>query len=935
MRFLLGFLLLSPFFLSAQQFGGNPPSLKWQQINTDTVRVIFPKGMTLQGERVANIVGYLNRYTRASIGNLEKKVNIVLQNQTMQSNGYVQLGPFRSEFYLTPSPSSYDLGSLNWIEQLSLHEYRHVLQNMNFRQGVSKVFSYLGGELGQAAVTNIAVPNWFWEGDAVINETIFSPQGRGRLPAFFDGFRGLSLAGKQYGYMKIRNGSYIDFIPDHYPLGYLMTTYGRTHFGNDFWKDVTSDAVRYRGIFYPFSQSLKKRTGKNVTAFYQAMLQEYQPLWNKYASRSDTTPAVPLTAVARPVTNYKYVYAAGENEWIVLKDAYNKVPGIFRLHANGREELLVRPGIVYDDFFSYKNGRVVWAAARFDVRWSWKDFSVIRVFDNATGTTKTVSPRGKFFSPDISSNGQQVIVAATTPDLQYSLQLINTATGKIEKVLPNPENWYYTYPRFTADDQFIISAVRNQQGEMAMIKQSLTTGETATLTPFSFTVLGTPAVSGDTVYFTSGYKDVNNVYAITLADGKTYEVTDRGNSALHMAVDPQRDSLVFSEFTIKGYKLYHAALHPIGWQQVTVDKPAHSAWLQPQEADGGNILGKVSQDSLPVKKYAQFTRPFNFHSWVPSFNDPDYGISLIGENILNTTSTSIGYTYNNNEGSSDLNASFTFGGWFPYLTTGVDYTINRNALIKDSARIYWNELAWHIGYSIPLNLSSGLYSRGLTFGTNYNLLHRYPNGNFKFVNNDLQYLSNRIIFSNQRIKAKQHIFTHFGQYLALQYNHSLGNPYAEQFYGRLDQYLPGLWPNHSLVLQAAYQEKDKLFNYSFTDNFVYARGYNTPFYNRIYKLAANYHLPLAYPDWGFAQLLYFSRIRANLFYDYSVAHDFTVNRDNRYASAGTELFFDTRIGNTLPFTFGMRFSHLFDRDPVDNAQNRVDFIIPIQQLFNY
>ncbi|PSL48101.1 hypothetical protein CLV51_102963 [Chitinophaga niastensis] len=935
MRIILAiiFLFFFSLSLSAQQFGGNPPSLKWQQINTDTIRVIFPRGMSLQGERVANIEQYLNRYSRHSIGNLEKKVSIVLQNQTMQSNGYVQLGPFRSEFYLSPSPSSQDLGSLNWVEQLSLHEYRHVLQNMNFRQGVSKVFSYLGGELGQAAATNIAVPNWFWEGDAVVMETALSPQGRGRLPAFFDGFRGLSLAGKQYSYMKIRNGSYVDFVPDHYPLGYLMNTYGREHYGQTFWRDVTSDAVRYRGVFYPLSHSLKKRTGKNVTGFYHAMLQEYQPLWNNYAARPDTTPAVPLMPVAKQVTNYKYVYAAGNNEWVVLKSANNKVPGIYLLNAGGKEQLLVRPGIVYDDFFSYKNGRAVWAAARFDARWGWKDFSVIRIWDKATGSTKTVSPRGKFFSPDISANGQQVIATATTPDMQYSLQLINTQTGTIEKVLPNPENWYYTYPRFAANDQAIISAVRNQKGEMALVQQSLTTGESTVLTPFSFTVLGIPAVNGDTVYFTSGYKDVNDVYALTLSDKKTYEVTDRSNSALHVALDNEKDSLVFSEFTIKGYKLYHAAVKTAGWQQVTISKLDHSAWLQPYFEEGGNILDKVPHDSLPVKKYPQFTRPFNFHSWAPSFNDPDYGISLIGENILSTTTTSLGYTYNRNEGSSDFGASFTFGGWFPYLSTGVDYTINRNGLNQNRERVYWNEITTHVGYSIPLNLSAGLYSRSLSFGSNYNINHSYRDKKYK--GNDLQYLTHTLIFNNQRIKATQNIFTHFGQYAAVQYSSSTSGLYAEQLYARLDQYLPGLWQNHNLVLQAAYQQRDNEFNYSFTDNFVYARGYNTPLYTRIYKLGANYHLPLVYPDWGFAQILYFNRIRANLFYDYSMANYFRGDINTRYASAGTELFFDTRIGNVLPFTFGVRFSHLFDQDPVDNAKNRVNFIIPIQQLFSH
>ena len=36
---------------------------------------------------------------------------------------------------------------------------------------------------------------------------------------------------------------------------------------------------------------------------------------------------------------------------------------------------------------------------------------------------------------------------------------------------------------------------------------------------------------------------------------------------------------------------------------------------------------------------------------------------------------------------------------------------------------------------------------------------------------------------------------------------------------------------------------------------------------RMYKWGINYHLPLFYPDAGFANIIYFLRIRANFFYD--------------------------------------------------------------------
>src|SRR6201987_2051210 len=144
----------------AQQFGGNPPSIKWDQINTPAAKVIFPLGMDSAGRRVANIVTQMNGVIQPTIGFKQKQVSILLQNQTTISNAYVQLAPFRSEFYLTPEQNSFDIGRLPWDEQLAIHEFRHVQQYNNFNVGVSHVLKIIFGEGGQAAGNELSVPNW-------------------------------------------------------------------------------------------------------------------------------------------------------------------------------------------------------------------------------------------------------------------------------------------------------------------------------------------------------------------------------------------------------------------------------------------------------------------------------------------------------------------------------------------------------------------------------------------------------------------------------------------------------------------------------------------------------------------------------------------------------------------------------------------------------
>lgn len=251
----------------AQQFGGNPPSVKWKQVNTPAAKVIFPAGMDSLGFRVANTIERINKATQPTIGTKQKQVSIVLQNQTTISNAYVGLAPFRSEFYLTPTQNNFELGSLPWADQLGVHEFRHVQQYNNFNVGLSKVISTIFGQGGQAIANAMTVPDWFFEGDAVFNETQLSQQGRGRIPYFLNGYRALWSAGKDYSWMKLRNGSLIDYVPNHYPLGYMMVSYGREKHGNAFWKDVTHDAASFNGLFYPLQKAIKKYSGVDYKQF--------------------------------------------------------------------------------------------------------------------------------------------------------------------------------------------------------------------------------------------------------------------------------------------------------------------------------------------------------------------------------------------------------------------------------------------------------------------------------------------------------------------------------------------------------------------------------------------------------------------------------------------------------------------------------------------
>ena len=233
-------------------------------------------GLDSQAQRVASLVHLQAQQGTAALGDRLKKINIVLQNETVIGNGYVGLGPYRSEFYLTPAVNNFDQGSIGWADALAIHEYRHVQQFNNFRNGISKLAKILFGEEGYALAINASIPDWFYEGDAVYSETVLSRQGRGRLPLFMNAYPSVWNAGKNYSWMKLRNGSWKDYVPGHYHLGYMFVNYGYEKYGLDFWKKVTRDASAFKGLFYPFQKAIKRHAGVDYQTFKKDAFDYYK-----------------------------------------------------------------------------------------------------------------------------------------------------------------------------------------------------------------------------------------------------------------------------------------------------------------------------------------------------------------------------------------------------------------------------------------------------------------------------------------------------------------------------------------------------------------------------------------------------------------------------------------------------------------------------------
>jgi hypothetical protein len=895
---------------AAQSFGGNPASVKWQQVSTDTVRVIFPKGWEQQAQRVTQVVHRLQRQRASNLGTDLRKVNIVLQHQTLLSNAYVGLAPFRSEFYTTPPQNVFTLGAANWLDNLAVHEYRHVQQYNNFNKGLSRLATWFLGEQGQLLANALSVPDWFFEGDAVFNETRYTAQGRGRLPFFLSSYQSLQLANRQYDFMKLRNGSLRDYVPNHYELGYLLVAYGRKQYGDDIWRKVTDDAARFRPLLYPFQGAVKKHTGIPYTQFVKNALQYYRQQWQ--TTVSDPSEWL-MPTVPHQVVNYQYPQAAADGSIIVLKSGNRSLPAFYKVAADGKEARIAVKDISADGYFTYRNGKIVYAAYQPDVRFGNREFQSIRELDVLTGEEKILLRRSRYFSPAGSNDGKRLL--AVEMDVTGNSKLVHLDTdGKVLDSFTHPDIVFST-PRFSADDRFFYVAERNPMGEMSLLKYGSGKPQPDTLMTPANRLIGYITVQSDTVLFTTTYQGHDELWAFV--DGKEKKGPYRLASyatGLYQGVLQANGNLVSAAFTAEGYRLgrFRPRWERVEWRDELTERYLPGLYPDSERS----VLQSLPPGVFPVSKYPKSTRLLNLHSFRPFYEQPEYSLTLYGENVLNTLQSEIAYTYNENEGSHKLGYNGAYGGSFLQPVFGVSNTWQRSGALNKDTVLNWNELVGYAGLRLPLNLTGGKQYRNLTLTATYHLEKVSWTGLARklLADRSFPYLQTRIAYSGQIQKTAQQIYPQLGQSLVLQYRNLVNNYSAYQFLATGSLFLPGISHSHSLVLTAAFHSRDTLQQYLFANNFPFARGYAAVDFPRMWKIGVNYHFTWAYPDKGLGNLVYLLRVRSNLFFDYGIGRSLRLATNYPFQTVGTELFFDTRWWNQQPVTFGVRYSRLLNNE---------------------
>ena len=899
--------------------GQDPASVKWRQINTKEFRLIFPEGYEKIANYYANLLDTSAPHINAPYHARLRKLNIVLHNRSTTSNAMVSPTPFHADFFEMPSQDMY---AQSWQKQLTLHEFRHAVQMDKMYQGFGKFMYYVLGEQGTAAIFGLYLPMWFVEGDAVWSETVHSHSGRGRMPEFVYPLKAQVLDKKIYGYDKAQFGSYRDFVPDHYTLGYQLVSEGIKNYGTGLWNDVLNQVARKSYTLVPFTHRLKKNTGTKKVKFYHTAMNDLKTSWQ----RQDIS-AVPLKSPPvsdRFYTSYLFPHLLSDGSIVAEKTSIDDINRFVKISPDGKVTRLFTPGFDFQESLSANDSLLCWNEKAFDPRWSNRDYSVIKIYNYKTKKLRQLTRRSRYFAPSLSPDGKTVVAVRVDEKQNYFLDFLDAVSGKKIKEFHTPDNLFFMTPHWSADGKNMVVTVLGDKGKSILLLNTQTF-HSRFLLPFSFTEIKWPVMHGHYVVYTGTYEGKDNLYAIDRQTGKTFRVLNSRFGATGTAFSPYGNKLVFSNYTSDGNKPATLAFNP---QQLQPFDVKTARYLYPEDkikpASTFNLDDVSVPDSLySEKKYSRIGHLFHPHSWAPlSLDLNSYtirpGVMLLSQNILSTAVTAVGWGYNLNEETGQFNLGFRYLGWYPKIGLNFTYGNRRGYLNDDSGNPYkafWHETKVSANVSIPLNFTHSKWINGIQpyIGFSERFLKMGEGYPYEFKQKTLVTMHYQLYAYNQYKSSAKDLYPKWGQNLQVDFQNTpfLDNP-TQQFAIQGHFYLPGFIRHQSLVLYGGYENEGQ-GDYAFSALVDIPRGYSDVFEDKMAVLKTDYAFPIAYPDMDWQGVMYLKRIYAHLFYDF--LHGETSGVSSIYSSVGAELYTDWNFLSFFPnVVLGVRWSYAINHD---------------------
>ncbi|MFT7299287.1 MAG: hypothetical protein ACI9WO_002111, partial [Sphingobacteriales bacterium] len=735
------FILSTHSISQVLEIGQNPPSLNWKSIETENFEILFPESFEKKAQETANALEKIYLYGGLSLNNEPNQFTIILQNQPAIANGFVMLAPRRSEFFVLPPENQ---NASDWVQTLALHEFRHMVQMDKTKQGFTKKVSQVLGEEATIGLFGITLPPWFYEGDATVIESALSNAGRGRNPDWDILFKVQIIENGPFSYQKASFGSYKDEISDHYRLGYHIVQFGRNVYSESLWSNVMDRTAQKPYIPFAFSNALKKETGFKSHKFYEAAMGAQRIQWQQELNISNSTFSnhFPIDS-SKSFTNYNKLVPTESDHVVVIKSGIDQTPEVTLISTTGREtKLFGLPYQTNEKDFHYSSGSLVWNEIRYDPRWQYRTYSVLMRKNLLTGEKNQLTKKSRISGPSLSPRADKIVYVNTEVDYSFKLKLVDAVSGDTLITFNNPDNYFLQDPIFS-NDSTIISIISNSSGKGIIGYTLGDKNPKIILNPIALNIENISSHE-NWIVFNSNQNAVSQIFGINVITNQIIQLSNSPYGAIEPIISKNGETLYFSEFTINGYRPAYKAFTPEkGLEQASLlQYTSKDLKVSVAQEKAGNILKNIPDKTFDVKNYSQLKNLFYFHSLTPYSGNSDptniqnigLGLQLKTNNKLSTMGGSVYYLFNPEFFTHTVGGEVAYKGFYPVISFSAEntegFTLNNSpaglALPgKDRKIATWRETNSALQVSVPLNFTSGVWSRLLNISTSVRYTERY------------------------------------------------------------------------------------------------------------------------------------------------------------------------------------------------------------------
>ena len=880
----LSFLFCTGFFLlvsvaSAQYYstGQDPASLKWMQIKTDRFTVIYPEKYGSNG--VSFVKSLDAAYSKLITLYPEKKfrIPVIIHNYTTQSNGYVAWAPRRMEIYPTPEQNTIPLDP---NEQLTIHEITHVLQMESLNKGFTKLFSVFLGEQFPGIVSSL-LPLWFLEGDAVFSESVLTESGRGRRPSFQKQLKAISIEkGEMYKYDKMINGSFRDFVPDHYQSGYQMLAWSKVKYDAQLWNKVLDFTADQPFTLNPVNISLSKGADLTKKALFKETFDNLKTIWTlDYEKSKAVTYEIINPPKGRKFISYYSPVIAGKDSIIAIRTSLSDAPAFVMINPSEKSEKRINiPGRMYPWYISFAQGKLAWIEDRKDPRWENRNWSVIMIMDIRNNRKMQLTRNSRFMSASISPDGNYIVATENTIENKNNLVIIDAWNGQILKSVPVPGNAYLQRPQWDETGKQLTVIFLTERGE-GIMSYNTTANTWNTLLKEGRNDLQSSFLRNDSLFFVSSCSGTDNVYLLS-PDKSIKGLTRSGFGIIDLHID--KNIILFSDYSSSGNNICFTTLSE-AFNSGEINNTESSFLINQVNTTIRSTENIKTPDYTPVP-YRKWLHLFRFHSWMPFYadieeikSDPSSirpGFTLMSQNQLSTLTSSFGYEYSYNKRHT-VHSRITWEGLYPVVESQLDYgewpIINKLGESVGNPQNIRPDLLFTNTISIPMTFSSGKFFHYLRPSVSAAYHNRYVYMKDKGIYDIGQtQVFARLYFSNYRISAYRDIYPKWAQVFDLNYSYS---PSDKDIYGPMTTiktafYFPGFFTSNGIKIRLE-KELQTPAKFILQNRIPFPRGYKNISSENLAFLSVDYVMPLAYPDFNIASFFYLTRIRSGFFYDFA------------------------------------------------------------------